>query len=122
MWRHQWPRAICRVKYVERFIVGAIPGDDKDDKVTTMTANDPKWWRGESHKTTHVTTTDDTWWPKRRPKYNPDNPDNNGWLPWMINIMTHWWPKTISWWHLTLHLAKFISKVESCLSCWKSTD
>jgi hypothetical protein len=31
-----------RVKYVARLMVGAIPGDDKDDKVTTTMTNDPK--------------------------------------------------------------------------------
>ena len=30
------------VKYMARLMVGAIPGDDKDDTVTTMMTNDPK--------------------------------------------------------------------------------
>jgi hypothetical protein len=57
--------------------------------------------RGKSHKTTHVTTTDNTWWPKWRTKYDPDNPDDNGWLPWMMNVTTDWRPKQFSWQHLT---------------------
>ena len=76
-------------------------GPAKDNKVTKMTTNDPKWQCGKSCKTTDVTTTDDTWWPKWWPKYNPDDPDNNGWLPWMINVTTHWRPKKFSWRHLT---------------------
>ena len=100
MWQHQQPGAISRVKYIAMLMVGAIPGDNKDDKGTTMTTNDPKWRRGESRKTTHITTTDDTWRPKWRPKYNPDDPGDNRWLPWTIIVMTHWRPKTFSWRHL----------------------
>jgi hypothetical protein len=85
---------------VARLMVGAIPGDDKDDKVTTTMTNDPKWRRSESRKTTGTNTTDDSWWPKWRPKYDPDDPDDNGWLPWMISVTTHWRPKKFSWRHL----------------------
>ena len=31
-----------QVKYTARLMVGAIPGDNKDDKVTTTMTNDPK--------------------------------------------------------------------------------
>ena len=89
---HATTSMTSRVKYVARLMVGSIPGDNKDSTMTAKTTHDPQWRHGKSH-TTHVTTTDNTWWPKWRPKYDPDYPDNKGWLPWKINITTHRWTK-----------------------------
>ena len=93
------------------------PSDKKDSKVTTRTTNGPKWWRGESCVTTNVATAHNTWWPKWQPKYNPDNPDDNRWLPWTINVTNCWqpWKFLDDIWRL--HLVIFIAKVESCLPC-----
>jgi hypothetical protein len=65
--------------------------------VTTRMTNDPKWWCGESCATTNVATPDNTWWPKLLPK---NDPDDNRWLPWMINVTTCWRPSKFSWWHM----------------------
>ena len=94
------------------------PSDEKDNKVTTRTTNNPNCRRGESCVMTDVTTAHNMWWPKWRPKYDLGDPNNNAWLHLTINVMTWWWP----WKFLDdiwrLHLAIFIAKVESCMSCW----
>ena len=109
MWWHWWPLLHSLSPWLR-------PSDKKDDKVTTRTTNDPSWWCGKSSVTCDYSEW--PWWPKWWPKYDPNHPDNNRWVPLMINVMTCWRPwKFLDkiWW---LHLAIFIAKVKSCLSCW----
>ena len=75
--------------------------DKKDNEVMPRMTNGPKRWHDKSCVMADVTTAYNTWQPKWQPKYNSDDPDNNEWLPWMINVMTCWQPSEISWQHLT---------------------
>ena len=77
------------------------PSDKKDYKLTTRMTNDPYWRCGESCVMSDVIPPHNTWWLKWWPKYDSNDPDDNGWLPWMINVMTCWRPSKFSWRHLT---------------------
>jgi hypothetical protein len=93
------------------------PNDEKDEKVMTRMTNDPNWWRGESCVMTDVTTAHNMWRPKWWPKYNPNDPVDNGWLPWMIHVMICWRPWNFFDNIWRFNLAIFIAKDKSFLSC-----
>jgi hypothetical protein len=93
MWKHWWPLWYS-------LSTQSRPSDKKDDNVTTRMTNDQNWQIGKSCVMVDVTTAQDMWQPKWRQKYNPDDPDNNGWLPWMIHVTTCQRPWKFSWWHL----------------------
>jgi hypothetical protein len=110
-WRPMWqPWQPCAHNWL-------WPSDEKDDKVTTKMTDDREWWHGKFK-----------WWTLWLLLTTPDDPsDDQNTTPTTLTTLCEdrwqsmWWPGDDThnfcddiWW---FHLAIFIAKVESGLSC-----